>query len=84
MFLTLQVYSQALLTFDSELTTSNRSFRNLSPRTRFAVGLGVLSWGSIGLYLSDAAEKKLGFEATDRDKESLKEMMPKIVVMDKD
>jgi hypothetical protein len=68
----------------TRLTTPTRSFRNLSPRTRLTVGLGILAWGAIGLYISDTAEKKLGLEPNERDKESLRKMVPKIVVVEKD
>jgi hypothetical protein len=36
------------------------------------------------LYVSDAAEKKLGFEPSDKDKEALREMVSKVVVVEKD
>ncbi|KAM3076927.1 hypothetical protein ACMFMG_003606 [Clarireedia jacksonii] len=38
------------------------SFKTLPPRTRAMIGLSFLAWGTIGLFLSDTAEKKLGFE----------------------
>ena len=66
------------------LTPPTRSFRSFSPRARLTIGLGVLAWGTIGLYVSDAAEKKLGFEPKESDKEALREMVPKIVVVEKD
>ncbi|RAL64298.1 hypothetical protein DID88_002190 [Monilinia fructigena] len=44
------------------------SFRALPPRTRAMIGASFLAWGTIGLYLSDTAEKKLGFEPTEQDK----------------
>ncbi|PQE28974.1 fatty acid activator protein [Rutstroemia sp. NJR-2017a BBW] len=44
------------------LTIPRRSFRNLPPRTRGIVGLSFFAWGTIGLFLSDTAEEKLGFK----------------------
>ncbi|KAH8804845.1 hypothetical protein F5884DRAFT_797414 [Xylogone sp. PMI_703] len=57
-----------------------QSYRNLSPRTRIGVGLGFLAWGTIGLYLSDTAEKKLGWEATEKDRAAL----PRVVVVERE
>ena len=61
-----------------------RTFRNLTPRTRIGVGLAFLAWGTAGLYISDSAEKKLGFEATEKDKSALKEVVPRITVVERD
>lgn len=61
-----------------------RSFRSLPPRTRIGLGFAVIAWGTIGLYISDEAEKKLGFEPTQRDKEALAAATPKVIVIDRD
>ncbi|KAH8659122.1 hypothetical protein BGZ60DRAFT_531038 [Tricladium varicosporioides] len=61
-----------------------QAYRNLSPKTRIAVGLSVIAWGTIGLYVSDNAEKKLGFEATAKDKEALKEYVPRVTIVDRE
>jgi hypothetical protein len=84
---TLSPLSSILPTLKLQLTSlipQIRSFRNLSPRTRLTVGLGILAWGAIGLYVSDTVEKKFGFESNERDKEALGEVMPKITVVEKD
>ncbi|TVY29527.1 hypothetical protein LHYA1_G001494 [Lachnellula hyalina] len=57
-----------------------QSFRNLSPRTRLGLGVGFIAWGTIGLYLSDRAEKKFGLEATERDREAL----PRITIVERE
>ena len=44
----------------------------------------MLAWGTAGLFLSDTAEKELGFEATEADKEALKEFLPKISTVERD
>lgn len=62
----------------------DRSFRSLSPRTRLAVGVGLMVWSTVGLYVTDGAEKKLGFEATERDKEALDSLTPKIHFIDRE
>ncbi|PSS25595.1 hypothetical protein M430DRAFT_33242 [Amorphotheca resinae ATCC 22711] len=61
-----------------------QSFRNLPQRTRIGVGLAFLAWGTIGLYISDTAEKKLGYEPTEKDKEALDAVVPKITFVDKE
>ncbi|RKF65346.1 hypothetical protein OnM2_009024 [Erysiphe neolycopersici] len=40
-----------------------RSLRNLPTQTRLIVGLTFLAWGSLGIYLIEPVEKKLGLEA---------------------
>ncbi|TVY19230.1 hypothetical protein LARI1_G002197 [Lachnellula arida] len=57
-----------------------QSFRNLSPRTRMGLGVGFLAWGTIGLYISDRAEKKFGLEASERDREAL----PRITLVERE
>ncbi|KUJ10240.1 uncharacterized protein LY89DRAFT_723501 [Mollisia scopiformis] len=61
-----------------------QSFRNLSPRTRIGVGIAFLAWGTIGLYISDNAEKRLGFEATEKDREALGVVVPRITVVERE
>ncbi|KAI1081737.1 hypothetical protein F5B20DRAFT_535132 [Whalleya microplaca] len=60
-----------------------QSFRNLSPRTRIGVGLGLLAWGAIGLHLSDRAEERFGLTPSEEDREALKELGPRITVVDR-
>lgn len=64
--------------------TLSRSFRNLPQKTRLGVGLAFLAWGTIGLYISDNAEKKLGFEATEKDKEALGSVVPRITMVERE
>ncbi|KAK8128273.1 hypothetical protein PG984_009381 [Apiospora sp. TS-2023a] len=61
-----------------------QSFRNLSPRMRLGVGLGLLAWGAVGLQLSDRAEDKYGFKASDEEKARLRQLAPRIVTVDRD
>jgi len=60
------------------------TFTNLSPRTRLTVGLAVLAWGTIGLYVSDVAEKKLGFEPSEEEKRALNAALPKIRAVERE
>ncbi|KAI0909316.1 hypothetical protein F4824DRAFT_461401 [Ustulina deusta] len=59
-----------------------QSFRNLSPKTRIGVGLGLLAWGVIGLQLSDRAEERY-FKPTEEDHAQLREMSPRITTVDR-
>ncbi|KAI0161684.1 hypothetical protein GGR52DRAFT_134144 [Hypoxylon sp. FL1284] len=60
-----------------------QSFRNLSPRARAGVGVGLLAWGGLGLYLSDRAEEQYGLTPTDDDKAALAQALPRITAVDK-
>lgn len=48
-----------------------------------AIGAGLLAWGTAGLFISDAAEKKLGFEPTEKEREALKSVVPKISMVER-
>ncbi|PVH83313.1 hypothetical protein DL98DRAFT_486674 [Cadophora sp. DSE1049] len=61
-----------------------QSFLNLTPRTRLLVGSGFLAWGTLGLYITDRAESKLGFEATDQDRETLGRALPRVQVVERE
>ncbi|KAI1186254.1 hypothetical protein F5B17DRAFT_431791 [Nemania serpens] len=60
-----------------------QSFRNLSPKTRIGVGLGLLAWGAIGLQLSDRAEERY-FKPTEEDRAALHQLTPRITTVDRD
>ncbi|KAI8960028.1 hypothetical protein F5Y11DRAFT_331102 [Daldinia sp. FL1419] len=60
-----------------------QSFRNLSPRARVGVGLGLLAWGAIGLQLSDRAEARYGFTPTEEDKTALAKILPSVTAVDR-
>ena len=64
-------------------SSSSWAWRNLSPKTRLAVGVGVIAWGVAGLYLSDRAEEKFGYTPSDKDKEELRSWTPRIVTVEK-
>ncbi|KAI1816909.1 hypothetical protein GGS20DRAFT_132638 [Poronia punctata] len=57
-------------------------FRNLSPKTRIGVGLGLLAWGFVGLQLSDRAEERY-FKPTEEDVAALRELAPRITVVER-
>ncbi|TPX14978.1 uncharacterized protein E0L32_004808 [Thyridium curvatum] len=60
------------------------AYKGLSANARLGVGVGILAWGAIGLYLSDRAEEKFGFTPSEQDKEALEKYKPKIHVVERD
>jgi hypothetical protein len=60
-----------------------KSYKSLSPKTRLALGAGIIAWGAAGLYLSDQAEEKFGFTPTEEDKEVLRKYTPRITTVNK-
>jgi hypothetical protein len=48
------------------------------------VGGGVMAYAIFGLTLSDKAEEAFGFTPTEKDKKDLREVVPKIHVVEKD
>jgi hypothetical protein len=50
---------------------------------RAGVGVGIITWGVVGLYLSDQAEEKLGYTPSEKDKEELWKWAPKVTTVDK-
>jgi hypothetical protein len=47
------------------------------------IGVGIMAYAGAGLYLSDMAEEKLGFTPTEKDKEQLREALPKMTPVEK-
>ncbi|TQS34282.1 hypothetical protein Golomagni_05341 [Golovinomyces magnicellulatus] len=60
-----------------------QSVRNLPSRTRLLVGVAFLAWGTMGLYLTEPVEKKLGLEPCAEEKEKLGQFFPRIEVVEK-
>lgn len=46
------------------------------------VGGGLIGYATLGLFLSDTAEEKLGYTPTEEDKKRLREAMPRIRVVE--
>jgi hypothetical protein len=46
--------------------------------------MAFLAWGAIGLYTSDSAEKKLGLEPSEKDKQALEAVVPKIMLVERE
>lgn len=47
------------------------------------IGVGVMAYAGAGLYLSDVAEEKYGFTPTEKDKEELRNALPKVTPVEK-
>ena len=45
--------------------------------------MGILAWGAVGLYVSDAAEEKLGYAPSEKDKEDLDKWRPQLSVVER-
>ncbi|KID92291.1 hypothetical protein MGU_01202 [Metarhizium guizhouense ARSEF 977] len=60
-----------------------KAYKNLSPKTRAGVGIGLIAWSVAGLYLSDQAEEKFGYKPSKKDKEELWRWAPKVTTVDK-
>ncbi|MCJ1383993.1 hypothetical protein MMC17_007108 [Xylographa soralifera] len=61
-----------------------RSYTTLTPRTRLLLGLGIITWGGLGLLVTDQAEKKFNMVPTEKDREELEEAMPRITIVERD
>ncbi|KAF1976192.1 hypothetical protein BU23DRAFT_456044, partial [Bimuria novae-zelandiae CBS 107.79] len=60
-----------------------RWYKGIAPKTRVFIGLGVMAYAGVGMFLSDRVEEKLGFVPTEKDKEDLQNAIPKIIVVDR-
>ncbi|ROT38601.1 hypothetical protein SODALDRAFT_333208 [Sodiomyces alkalinus F11] len=58
-----------------------RAYKNLSPKARITVGLGITGWGAVGLWLSDRAEEK--YQPPEEDKAVVERLIPRISVVDR-
>jgi hypothetical protein len=47
------------------------------------IGVGVMAYAGAGLYLSDKAEEKFGLTPTEKDREQLRDALPKIAAVEK-
>ncbi|KAF2743467.1 hypothetical protein M011DRAFT_480813 [Sporormia fimetaria CBS 119925] len=59
-------------------------YKGITPKTRIFIGLGIMAYAGVGMALSDTVEEKMGWVATEQDKEELKNALPKITVVDKE
>ncbi|KAI9785309.1 MAG: hypothetical protein M1839_000326 [Geoglossum umbratile] len=60
-----------------------QKFKSLPPRTRVLIGAGIMAYAGFGLLVTDKAEKVLGMEASEEEKEKLRRAVPRVVVVEK-
>ena len=60
-----------------------KSYTSLSPNTRLLFGVGVLAWGSAGLFFSDSIESALGMRASEKDTKKVEDWIPRINTIDR-
>ncbi|OCK86042.1 hypothetical protein K432DRAFT_399780 [Lepidopterella palustris CBS 459.81] len=61
-----------------------QKYRSLAPRTRVLIGIGIMGYSGLGILLSDKAAEQFGLVPTEKDKEELNSVIPKIIVVDRD
>jgi hypothetical protein len=47
------------------------------------IGVGVMAYAGVGLYLSDKAEERFGLTPTEKDREELRDALPKITTVER-
>lgn len=62
----------------------NRWYKGLAPKTRVYMGVGVMAWAGLGMFLTDKAEEKFDLVPTEADKRELARVMPRIIPVDKE
>jgi hypothetical protein len=60
-----------------------RRYLALNRRTRIIIGLGVVAYAGVMLYLSDQAEETFGLKATEEEQKKLRDMLPKVYTVDR-
>ncbi|KAF2125017.1 hypothetical protein P153DRAFT_389872 [Dothidotthia symphoricarpi CBS 119687] len=58
-------------------------YKGITPKTRVIIGVGIMAYAGVGLFLSDKAEEKFGLVPTEKDKEDLRNALPKITTVEK-
>jgi hypothetical protein len=58
-------------------------YKAITPKTRVAIGFGIMAYAGFGLFLSDKAEEKFGLTPTEKDKEELRNALPKISTVER-
>ncbi|KAF2475759.1 uncharacterized protein BDR25DRAFT_300746 [Lindgomyces ingoldianus] len=58
-------------------------YRTITPRTRIFIGVGIMAYAGAGMVLSDKAEEFFGLVPTEKDKEELEKVLPKITTVNK-
>ena len=48
------------------------------------IGLGIIGYSGMGIVISNGAEKRFGFVASEEEKERLRRIIPKFTTIDRD
>lgn len=59
-----------------------KSYQNLSSRARLLIGGAVIAYSLAGLWVADTAEKKFGFTPSEEEKKELRDLVPRVRVVD--
>jgi hypothetical protein len=59
-------------------------YKSLSTKTRLIIGSGVILYAGVGLLLTDVAEEKFDLVPSEEEKRRLKELVPKVRVVDRE
>ncbi|KAF2201059.1 hypothetical protein GQ43DRAFT_472109 [Delitschia confertaspora ATCC 74209] len=61
-----------------------QKYRGISPKTRILIGCGIMAYAGVALVLSDKAEEKFGLVPTEKDKEELQRVIPRITTIERE
>ncbi|KAI5795476.1 hypothetical protein DFH27DRAFT_612734 [Peziza echinospora] len=64
--------------------TTPAKFSTLPPKTRILIGLGLIGYSAGGLLFSDAVEKVGGFTPSEEERERLRGVVPRVVVVERE
>ncbi|KAF2237080.1 hypothetical protein EV356DRAFT_574608 [Viridothelium virens] len=56
-----------------------KSYTSLTSNTRLLLGLGILAWGSAGLFFSEGVESAMGMKASEKEKQEVQEWIPRML-----
>ncbi|PSS02124.1 hypothetical protein BD289DRAFT_422646 [Coniella lustricola] len=59
-----------------------KAYQGLSSKARLGLGVGLVAWGVVGLYMSDRAEEKFGFTPSEKEKAEIERLKPKLHIID--
>ncbi|KAH6611922.1 hypothetical protein C7974DRAFT_87382 [Boeremia exigua] len=58
-------------------------YRNLAPRTRIYMGVGIMAYAGFGLLISDEIEQRFGLTPNEQDYEEVRQLIPRISTVEK-
>ncbi|MCJ1244964.1 hypothetical protein MMC30_002165 [Trapelia coarctata] len=61
-----------------------QSYKSLTPRTRVFLGLGIITWAGIGLFVTDQTERKFNMVPTEQERKELEGLIPRVRLVEKE